>query len=158
MNWTMMKKSISVVPSIDERLYKDATDFSATCHILREDLYLPIFPFQDAQRYVSLNVLNGDEEPVRRAIELAVSNERDTHAFPQEFGEFVRSAAQTAVTYGNVSYEVVFEMDRHRSVARNEDSQFSFRIDPIMPTTMFHFLGFPVQIIPSADAKNLEND
>ncbi len=148
-----MKRSIRVVPSVAARLYKDATERSLTCYILGEDLHLSVFPFQDEQQHVTLSVLRGDEEAVRRAVALAISEERDTGWFAQRFGDFVRSAAQIAVAYGDASYEIVFERGRLRGAAREPDSEFSFGIDPIMPTTLHHIFGRPVQIIPGADAK-----
>ena len=70
-----MKRSVRTVPSIADWLYTEESRSSATAHMIRDDLYIGIVPFNRLSDYIKLNVQLGDAEMVTRAISVAFSRE-----------------------------------------------------------------------------------
>lgn len=152
-----MKRSVRTVPSISDRLSNEESRSSATAHMIRDDLSLGILPFSRRSDYIRLKVDSGDPETVRRAVACAFAREQPPLSLADALAGFVRSAAQGAVFYGAMHYELVLEgfhvsrdMSRLSRFSVPEDLRFS--VDSIMPFTVFKSFGRLVQRIPAEDS------
>ena len=149
-----MKRSVSVVPSIAAKVYNEPSHESSSCHMLRDDLSLGIMPFYNLDEYVLFHVNQGEDRSVRRAVSSAFGREDRSARLAENLAEFVRSAARTAVFYGDAHYEVVLDgFEQRRSSTRDgvEDG-LRFRVESILPLTVYRSLTQIVQRIPAEDS------
>lgn len=152
-----MKTSVSHIPSIAAQLYNGPTHSSATCHILREDLYTGIMPFNRIDDHVKLGVTQGDPDTIRSAVALAFDREASPFQVSETIATFIRDAAHAAVLFGASYYELSLDglsQRNHRTRLKHEQipEDLTFSVDSIMPMSIFKVFGRLIQRLPAEDS------